>query len=98
MRSFVFAAGCVALAGCGGADPDAGATVYAANCATCHGADGAAGVTGAADLNVEIPEKTDAQIKDIVNNGFGDMAAVPVDGGDIDDLIAYLRETFGGGV
>lgn len=86
------------LAGCdGGGDPTAGATVYTSSCAACHGADGTGAVAGAADLTVRVPAMTDAEIEDNVNNGGGDMAAVPMSSDDLADLVAYLRDTFGGG-
>lgn len=97
MRSLAIGAAMAALAGCGGPDADHGATVYTASCAACHGSDGTGAVAGVADLTVRVAEMTDAEIEDNVNNGGGDMAAVPLSEDDLADLLAYLRETFGGG-
>ncbi len=96
MRSLLFIALAV-LSGCGGADPAAGATVYTASCASCHAADGTGAVAGAADLTVRVPAMTDADLENAVNNGVGTMAPVTLSAADLADLIAHLRDTFGGG-
>jgi mono/diheme cytochrome c family protein len=89
------------LAGCGDPDPEKGAAVYDQTCATCHGDDGTQGtLTGdepAADLTVEIPEQSDDALESVILDGFGEMPAQPVNPGDVDDLIAYLHQEFGGG-
>ena len=80
-----------------GGDATAGANVYE-TCARCHGDDGKLGVKiggePAADLSVEIPEKSDAELADIAQNGFGTMVGQGISDGDLPDLIAYLRATF----
>ncbi len=91
------------LVGCTGGDDTgepivgsatAGEALYAA-CASCHGVDGA-GTEAYPSLIEEIPEKSDAEITDIVLNGTGSMAGYPdFDDQDIADLLAYLRATFG---
>lgn len=49
-----------------------GAEVYAtANCAICHGNDGALGVSGA--KNLAVTTLTDAEIEDVITNGKGNM-------------------------
>jgi mono/diheme cytochrome c family protein len=75
-----------------------GEELFAA-CAGCHGADGSGGIdingTLSADLRVEVPELTDVELADIIENGDG--PAMPPqydDPQDIADVIAYLRSTF----
>lgn len=86
--------------GCGGGDPVAGETVYTANCAVCHGADGTLGVdssgVAATDLSVRIAEISDDEITADVQNGIRTMPALTnIDDTQMQDLIAYLRDTFG---
>lgn len=90
----------VAATACGGGDPVAGQQIYSSTCAACHGPDGKLGIdtTGvpAADLTVRIPAITDDDITNDVNNGIRTMAPVPnIDDAQMQDLIAYLRDTFG---
>jgi len=73
-------------------DPAAGANVYAANCASCHGVNGEGG-TGPA-LAGEAEET--AELEDIILNGEGEMPAIPLEDQELADVIAYLQETFGG--
>lgn len=81
-------------------DPVAGETIYVDTCAGCHGEDGQAGTdidgTPAADHTVVVPAMTDAEITDVVNNGSGAMPAQDVAAEDMDDLLAYLRQQYGG--
>lgn len=82
-------------AGCGApGDPVAGAAVYDTYCTSCHGDDGTLGLDGAVDLTEHIPEHTDAQLRDVIRNGDGDMPPQTSDETEIADCIAYLRETF----
>jgi cbb3-type cytochrome c oxidase subunit III len=62
----------------GTAGSAAGKSIYAANCATCHGPDGKGASTGRAmgvkDLHSpEVVKMTDAQIKQTIANGKGNM-------------------------
>lgn len=75
-------------------DATAGAAVYASSCAGCHGDNGNDG--SAADLTAEVPEKSDADLEDIIQNGTGNMPAQGLEAQDLADLLAYLRETFAG--
>jgi mono/diheme cytochrome c family protein len=79
-------------------DPVAGADVYSANCVVCHGPDGTAGISGAADLTVKVPTLTDDEIANVVLNGeaTADFAMAPIALSDQEmaDLLAYLRQTF----
>lgn len=87
------------LLACGAAgDPVAGADVYAATCATCHGADGKLGVQtagiAAPDLTVEVPSLSDEELTEVAQNGYGVMPGQGTDDTETADLVAYLRETF----
>ena len=81
-------------------DPVAGAAIYGDICADCHGADGTAGTVidgvPAADHTVVIQTLTDAEITDTVQNGNGAMPAQDVGDDEMPDLLAYLRQEFGG--
>jgi mono/diheme cytochrome c family protein len=82
----------------GGADVANGEALFG-SCAGCHGADGTGGIdiggTPSTDLTVSVPAKTDAELEDIIKNGYGSaMPAQYSDAGEIADLIAYLRVTF----
>lgn len=89
------------VAACAKGDPEAGATIYTATCASCHGAEGDLGVssggTPATDLNTAVPEKTDEELAAVIQDGKGNMAATGLSDDETLDVIAYLRETFGGG-
>jgi cytochrome c551 len=78
-------------------DPLRGEELYAA-CAGCHGPDGAGGIDIggelSSDLRDEVPEMTDAELGDVIENGDGTMPPQYDDPQDIADVIAYLRETF----
>jgi mono/diheme cytochrome c family protein len=79
---------------------EAGAEVYDRSCASCHGADGGAGVETngipAADLARWVPPLTDDQLADTILDGTGEMVAIPLDEVELADCIAYLRATFPG--
>ncbi len=87
------------LMGCPGeervGDSANGATLYAANCASCHGDDGALGLVDATDLTVSMGEKSDAELADVIVNGEGSMPAFSaLSEQDVADLIAYMHEAF----
>ncbi len=79
-------------------DATAGAEAYAGSCEGCHGADGTLGVeiggSPSSDLNVEVPEKSDAELTDIILNGYDNMPAQSLSEQEAADCVAYLRETF----
>lgn len=97
----------LSLMGCGDKDADdsglegdvtRGETLYA-SCTACHGADGSGGIdiggTTSPDLAFEIPDQTDAELEDIIINGYGTaMPSQYTDPQDVADVIAYLRVTF----
>jgi cytochrome c553 len=78
-------------------DAARGEELFAA-CAGCHGPDGAGGIdiggTLSSDLRDEIPEMTEAELADVIENGDDAMPPVYDDPQDIADVIAYLLETF----
>jgi mono/diheme cytochrome c family protein len=77
------------------ADASAGATMYAQVCAGCHG-DPVSGGGSSPLLADEVPEKSDAELRDIILNGEGEMPPVALSEQQVTDVIAYLRETIGG--
>jgi len=89
--------------GCGAetkGDPVVGEEIYGTACTSCHGPDGDLGVetsgVPAADLNEEVPESSDEELADVIQNGEGVMAGTGLDDTETADVIAYLREKFGG--
>jgi len=88
-----------ALSGCGSSgseEPTAsGATLYAANCARCHGAAGGGGIgPSLANVAATFPD-VENQITFVSNGGggmprFGDLLS----DADIREVVAYTRSTF----
>jgi len=81
-------------------DPVAeGEAIYGRTCANCHGADGTAGIqvdgVAAADLTVWVPSLSDDDLATIITEGIRTMPAQDLQGREVDDVIAYLRATFG---
>ncbi|MFN7143853.1 MAG: c-type cytochrome [Myxococcota bacterium] len=75
-------------------DATAGADLYAANCAACHGANGEGG-TGPAMS--EVATKSDAEIEGYIVNGSDDGAMPPFPNlteQEIADIIAYIRANY----
>jgi mono/diheme cytochrome c family protein len=79
-------AGGSALAGEG--DVANGAALFAANCAGCHGNDGAGGGVGPALAGNPI---TLADARETIENGRGIMPGGLVEGSELDDVLAYLE-------
>ena len=81
----------------GGSVGDAanGATIYAATCGGgyCHGPDGAGG--GAPSHIEVVPGLSDDELRDIMNNGSGYMSPQGLSAQEVEDVLAYLRATFG---
>jgi cytochrome c6 len=75
------------------------ATIFKANCASCHGVDGSANTQAgkavhAKDLrSEEIQEKSASEIADVITNGNGKMPAFgsKLSSKDIKKLAAYVR-------
>lgn len=72
-----------------------GATIYASTCASCHGVDGSGGAAGPSLVSY-VPGASDADLTDIVDNGKGSMPDMGLSAQEVADVVAYLRETFGG--
>jgi mono/diheme cytochrome c family protein len=72
-----------------------GATIYASTCASCHGVDGVGGASGPS-LVAYVPAASDADLTGIVDNGKGSMPDMGLSAQEVADVVAYLRETFGG--
>ncbi len=71
-----------------------GAVLYSTYCASCHGANGQGG-GGNPSLRDEVPETSDAELRNVILNGDGRMPAISVPADDLPVLISYLRATFG---
>ncbi len=98
MRTALFALLASSLVGCAGSeradtilgltgDADAGATLYADNCASCHGADG----TGGAEEGILGEEAS--EIAEVVLNGEDSMPsfADSLEDQDIADILAWIE-------
>ncbi len=87
------------LSGCHHDAVEEGAEVYARTCENCHGEDGNAGVqvdgVAAPDLAAFVPAFSDEDLTTIIADGFGAMPPQDLGGREIEDVIAYLRATFG---
>jgi len=72
-----------------------GATVYAAKCKNCHGADGTGNPAIAKMMNVTMKPlgaQTDAEVKTAVTAGVGKMKPVAgIAAADVDNVIAYVH-------
>jgi mono/diheme cytochrome c family protein len=87
------------MAGSALADAAAGKAVYTANCAKCHGPDGAGKAAIARMFNVtmkplaspEVQALTDAAIAKDIATGVGKMKPVKITDAQTKDVIAYIR-------
>ena len=98
MRHVVWSMGALALVACAGGDlPEgdiaAGEQVFADTCAACHGADGTGGI--GPSLLDEVPDASDAELQDVIQNGEGEMPAQSLDDQQTADVIAYMRDLWG---
>jgi mono/diheme cytochrome c family protein len=80
-------------------DPKAGATIFEKTCgaATCHGPDGSGGTTNAKDLREVVPELSDRKIVKVMTAGYLVMPPQRLEDQEMADVLAYLREEWGGG-
>jgi len=75
-------------------DPDAGAELYAFECASCHGVSGEGSAAGT-PLAGELQSMTDDKIWWVVVYGADGMPSYPeLTDEDIGDLIAFMRAAF----
>ena len=81
-------------------DPKRGESVFQSTCAqsNCHGPDGSGSdpSSDAADLAKVVPGLSDSEIESRIENGFGLMAPVDISEQETADVIAYVRQEFGG--
>ena len=98
--SMLFATGCGSKDGDGdtGGDESSGepvdaALLYTNNCSACHAADGSSGT--ATDLTVAVPNLSDTELMDVLQNGTGSMPAPSLDSNEEDGLFLHLRDRFG---
>lgn len=73
-------------------DATSGETLFANNCAACHGADGSSGT--AADLAEHVPLHSDEELVTVMLEGFGSMPAVALEDQEAADILAWLKATF----
>lgn len=86
-----------------GASETSGATTFKSKCVLCHGADGTGNTSlgkqlQAADLHSkDIQKKSDTELHKIVHDGNGNMPPFgeQLSDDEIDQVIKYVRETFG---
>jgi len=86
-------AAAIATAAASAEDATAGAKVYAANCAACHGAN-RAGVAGAFPALTDVGKRLDQnQIKERIRKGGGMMPPFGhLSEKDVEDLAAFLKQ------
>ncbi len=89
--------------GAGAGDAEAGAKIYAARCALCHGPEGRGNGPGAAGLNPKprnhhdqayMHSRTDAQLLEVIHNGKGQMPAWKgvLTEAEMKQVLAYVRK------
>ncbi len=93
MATLAFVAVTLATAVASAEDATAGAKVYAANCAACHGAN-RAGVAGAFPALTDVGKRLDPkQIKERIRKGGGMMPPFGhLSEKDVEDLAAFLKQ------
>ena len=82
-----------------GPDPENGGVLYGQTCVACHGTDGSQGTqtagVAASDLNDVVPAASDEELVELILEGKDQMPAQLTETSDAEDVVAYLRETFG---
>lgn len=93
MAGLPLLAAAIATATASAEDTAAGAKVYAANCAACHGAN-RAGVAGAFPALTDVGKRLDQkQIKERIRKGGGMMPPFGhLSEKDVEDLAAFLKQ------
>ncbi|WP_141455236.1 cytochrome c [Pseudoxanthomonas sp. z9] len=93
VATLAFVAVALATAAASAEDATAGAKVYAANCAACHGAN-RAGVAGAFPALTDVGKRLDPkQIKERIRKGGGMMPPFGhLSEKDVEDLAAFLKQ------
>jgi len=65
-----------------------GQTVHDSMCMACHASN--------PDMEEKSPSLSDAELESVIQNGSGSMPGQGLSAEDLRDVIAYLRETYGG--
>jgi mono/diheme cytochrome c family protein len=71
-----------------------GKEIYEARCASCHGMDGKAGLSGAGDLSATAMSKE--QIMDVIKNGKNTMPAVDITSEQSEAVAVYIENSVKG--
>ena len=72
----------------GEADLANGQTVHDSICMACH--------AGNPDMETNAPNLSDAELESVIQNGSGSMPGQGLSDTDLRDVIAYLRNAYGG--
>ena len=72
----------------GEADLANGQTIHDSMCMACH--------AGNPDMESNTPNLSDAELESVIQNGSGSMPGQGLSDTDLRDLIAYLRDIYGG--
>ena len=72
----------------GEADLANGQTVHDSICMACH--------AGNPDMETNTPNLSDAELESVIQSGSGSMPGQGLSDTDLRDVIAYLRDTYGG--
>ena len=72
----------------GEADLTNGQTVHDSICMACH--------AGNPDMETNAPNLSDAELESVIQNGSGSMPGQGLSDTDLRDVIAYLRNAYGG--
>ena len=72
----------------GEADLANGQTVHDSMCMACH--------AGNPDMETNTPNLSDAELESVIQSGSGSMPGQGLSDTDLRDVIAYLRDTYGG--
>ena len=65
-----------------------GQAVHDSSCMPCH--------AGNPDMETNTPDLSDAELESVIQNGSGAMPGMGLNETDLRDLIAFLREEYGG--
>ena len=72
----------------GEADLANGKAVHDSSCMPCH--------VGNPDMETNTPSLSDAELESVIQNGSGSMPGIGLSETDLRDVMAYLREEYGG--
>ena len=72
----------------GEADLENGQVIHDSMCMACH--------AGNPDMETNTPSLSDAELESVIQNGSGSMPGQGLSDTDLRDVIAYLRDIYGG--